>query len=121
EVAKTTPAEYRDRRQFSVAEYPELVDHCFFRQADGWPSLEDRCPVVPMTMSIALLVEAACALAPGKRVVGVEHVQAVRWLAVEPPVEADVRAALVEPDRVRVEIEGLAVGEVVFVEAYDQQ
>ncbi|MEJ7731312.1 MAG: hypothetical protein WKG00_19120 [Polyangiaceae bacterium] len=44
------PREAVLRRRISVETHPELVDHSFYRQPGGWPEMEDRYPVVPMTM-----------------------------------------------------------------------
>ena len=90
---------------------PYLLDHCFYRQPDGWPSHADRFPVVPMTMLLEVMADAARALVPGLPVVGFDDVRALRWLAVAPPVEVTIRASSLEPGadgavRVQVGIDG---------------
>jgi phosphopantetheinyl transferase len=80
------------------------MDHCFFRQAEGWPVLSDWYPVVPMTMCLAMMMEAALTLDPEWRVVEVTHVRAYRWLAVSPPVQVVIRAVVNERGRVQVSI-----------------
>ncbi|HEX3566262.1 MAG TPA: hypothetical protein VHU17_12895, partial [Acidimicrobiales bacterium] len=104
----------------SVETHPELLDHCFYRQPAGWPSVEDLFPVVPMTMLLEIMGRAAQELVPGTVIVGFDDVRALRWLAAAPPVDATIRSKLVqgEPDdegtvpgslwRVQVSIDGYA-------------
>jgi phosphopantetheinyl transferase (holo-ACP synthase) len=83
--------------RLSVNEMPYLTDHCFFRQPQGWPVLRDRFPVVPMTLSVQWVMEAAQAMlnASGleERVVGVTEVRASKWVEVEPALEVEVEAS----------------------------
>ncbi|WP_110180681.1 4'-phosphopantetheinyl transferase superfamily protein [Nocardioides solisilvae] len=87
------PSRHRSLR-LSVEEQPWWLDHAFFQQPDGWPDTEDTFPLVPMTGIVQLLVEEAEALVPGAVTVRVESVRAFKWLAVDPPVEVTVRAAV---------------------------
>jgi acyl transferase domain-containing protein len=105
-------------RVLSVAEMPALRDHCFFRQPDGWPSLADRYPVVPMTTLLSMMMEAATDLVPDRIAVRVEAVQALRWLAVAKPVPARFRTRYDGESRVHVSIEGFAEGTVVLADAF---
>lgn len=104
-------------RRLSVETLPELRDHTFFRQPEGWPVLSDRYPVVPMTAIVALMVEEAATLAPHKVAIAVEHVRAFRWLAVASPVDARFHLRR-EGDRVVVQIEGHAEATVQFADAF---
>jgi acyl transferase domain-containing protein/phosphopantetheinyl transferase len=111
------------RREFSVATEPYLLDHCFYRQPDGWPSHADRFPVVPMTMLLEVMADAARALFPELSVVGFDGVRALRWLAVAPPVEVTVRSGQVDPGqpgpvRVQVGIDGYAGATVLLDRGY---
>ncbi len=76
----------------SVETHPELLDHCFYRQPEGWPSVEDLFPVVPMTMLLEIMGRAAQELVPGTVVTGFDDVRALRWLAAAPPVETTIRS-----------------------------
>lgn len=76
----------------SVETDPQLLDHCFYRQPAGWPSVADRFPVVPMTMLLEVMATAARELEPSLSVIGFDDVRALRWLAVAPPVEVTIRA-----------------------------
>ncbi len=104
--APAPPESWSERRRLSVEAQPYLLDHCFYRQPDGWPEISDRFPVVPMTTSLAWLREAA------ERVMGpistLEDVLALRWIAVAPPVEANLRARRLGPDRAEVALDGYA-------------
>ncbi|MGH3998836.1 MAG: polyketide synthase dehydratase domain-containing protein, partial [Pseudonocardiaceae bacterium] len=60
-----------------------LRDHTFGRAvSQGDPSLLGL-PVVPFTVSIELLAEAAATLCPGHVVVGARHVRAHQWIALD--------------------------------------
>lgn len=89
-----TPTVWSRRRTFSVHTDPSLRDHAFFPQPAGWPVDSDWRPVVPMTMSVQTMLESAEAAYPGFVAVELREVRAFRWLAVEPPVEVELR---VEP------------------------
>ena len=114
----------------SVETHPELLDHCFYRQPAGWPSVEDLFPVVPMTMLLDIMGRAARELVPGTVVVGFDDVRALRWLAAAPAVETVIRTKLVpaEPDdagtgsesgwRVQVSIDGYAKTTVLLGRGY---
>ncbi|MGE0134128.1 MAG: beta-ketoacyl synthase N-terminal-like domain-containing protein [Dehalococcoidia bacterium] len=118
--AAATPAllERTERRVFSVDTFPELRDHCLYHQPPGWPVLEDHAPSAPMTMSVALMREAAEALLPGKLAIAVERVVASSWLRVEPPVEAEITARQIDQERVRVTVGQYAEGTVVMGDQY---
>ncbi|MGP8005913.1 MAG: 4'-phosphopantetheinyl transferase superfamily protein [Acidimicrobiales bacterium] len=121
--AAPEPVTSVSRRVFSVETDPQLLDHCFYRQPDGWPSHADRFPVVPMTMLLEVMADAARALVPDLPVVGFDDVRALRWLAVAPPVEVTVRAGLMEatpggPMRVQVGIDGYAGATVLLDRGY---
>jgi len=111
------------RRVFSVEHDPYLLDHCFYRQPAGWSSHADRFPVVPMTMLLEVMADAARDLVPGLPVVGFDDVRALRWLAVAPPVEVTIRASLLEAGadgavRVQVGIDGYSGATVVLDHGY---
>ena len=89
-----------------VEAFPWLVDHCFYRQPDGWNDLSDRFPVLPMTTMVELLGQAASRLAPDLAVTRIENVRAMRWLAGAPPTRAVLTAKRVTSDRVDAAIEG---------------
>ena len=111
------PRDITIRRTLSVSSDPALLDHCFFRQPPRWPGVADRYPVVPMTMSVAMMLAAAREVAPGVPI-AVERVRAAKWLAVEPPVEATIRATFDGASRVSVAIAGHIEATVVMAPGY---
>ena len=87
------PTRWVHQRRLSVIDVPALIDHSFFPQAPGWPVVSDLDPVVPMTMTLAMLCEAAVRARPGSVVVEVEQLKAMRWLRVEPAVSVEIVVA----------------------------
>jgi phosphopantetheine--protein transferase-like protein len=97
---------------------PYLVDHCFYRQPDGWPEPADRYPVVPLTTVLELMADAARAVSPGRTVVGVRDVKAMRWLAVAPPVTISTSTTMHPDGNVTVLLDGYARGTVLLGDDY---
>ncbi|MBT2508406.1 polyketide synthase dehydratase domain-containing protein [Streptomyces sp. ISL-98] len=114
----TAPQAHRTRRQLSLETMPYVRDHCVYLQPDTWPEPSDRFPVVPMTTLLELAADAARQLVPGRTVAGFDDVRALRWLAVAPPVDAEINAVRGPSDsgRVRVEIAGCATVTVVLAD-----
>jgi 3-oxoacyl-(acyl-carrier-protein) synthase/phosphopantetheinyl transferase/malonyl CoA-acyl carrier protein transacylase len=105
-------------RILSLKTMPELTDHCFFRQPDGWPELADRYPVVPLTTMLELMADAARALVPGRTVIGLKDVRAVRWLAIAPPVNVTTNASLNPDGNVTVVLDDYARATVLLDDGY---
>lgn len=116
--ARAMPTELTLTRELSAALEPALLDHCFYRQPPSWPTVSDRYPVVPMTMTIGMLIAAAEALVPDAIAIAVEDVRAMRWVAVEPKISVDLQAKLREPNLVDVELPGYARATVRFAPVY---
>jgi phosphopantetheinyl transferase len=114
----SVPRQSSTTQTFSLTTMPYLADHCFYRQPDGWPELTDRYPVVPLTTIFELMADAARALSPGRTVIGIRDVQALRWLAVAPPVTITTTASLDAGGNVTVVLEGYARGTVLLAENY---
>jgi acyl transferase domain-containing protein/phosphopantetheinyl transferase len=94
EVPPAAPA--GPRRQvstsvLSIQDAPYLVDHCLLQAPDTAP-VGERFPIVPMTGTVALIVDAAAALVPERTVIGVRGVRALRPLAVDPPITLHIEA-----------------------------
>ncbi len=85
--AKSRPSSLAIKRTLSVDQVPALIDHCFYRQPPSWTAVSDRYPVVPMTMTIGMMIDAARELRPDLVPIAVEEIRALRWLAVSPPIE----------------------------------
>jgi 3-oxoacyl-(acyl-carrier-protein) synthase/malonyl CoA-acyl carrier protein transacylase/phosphopantetheinyl transferase len=112
------PTDLTTTRALSVATDPYLHDHCFYRQPPDWPIVSDHYPVVPMTMTIGMLIAAAHKLCPDLVPIAVEEIRALRWLAVEPPVEISMQAKLRTPGLVDVDLPGYSRATVRFAAAY---
>ncbi|ACU36432.1 type I polyketide synthase [Actinosynnema mirum] len=106
------PADVPTSIRFDLATMPHLIDHCFFRQREGWPDDADRWPVVPATTVITHLMELAERAAPGKRAVAVHDVRLLQWIVAEPATEVAVRVEPLSPNRIRVVLEGCSQAEV---------
>jgi malonyl CoA-acyl carrier protein transacylase/phosphopantetheinyl transferase (holo-ACP synthase) len=111
------------QQRFALDVEPAWADHALFRQPEGWRYAEDRFPLVPMTGIIEILMESASKLHPDLVPVAVEDVAAYRYLVVDPPTEATVRAATVGHGaagsvRVKVSIDGHARATVVLACGY---
>jgi phosphopantetheinyl transferase len=124
--ARTRPQRLVIRRALSPEVEPALLDHCFYRQPAAWPTVSDRYPVVPMTMTIGMMIDAARQLAPELVPIAVEDVRAYRWLAVAPAVEIELRVAARGPAghdshwRVDVEVPGYSRSTVVLAARYPE-
>jgi acyl transferase domain-containing protein/phosphopantetheinyl transferase len=79
-------------RLLSIAADPYLVDHALLQAPSDAPAGESF-PIVPMTGTIALLIDAAAALVPERTVIGVRGIRALRPLAVDPPITLHLEAA----------------------------
>ncbi|MDQ3761217.1 MAG: polyketide synthase dehydratase domain-containing protein [Actinomycetota bacterium] len=108
----------RTTRVLSLNTMPYLIDHGLVRQPADWPEAADRYPVVPLTTMLELMAEAARDLVPGRTVAGIRDVQAVRFLAVAPPVTVTIDAALDADGNVAVVIDGYARGTVLLADDY---
>ena len=97
---------------------PYLLDHCFYRQADGWDDVADRFPVVPMTTMLELMMDRARPLAGERVIVGLRKVRAMRWLAITEPVTLNITASVNADGDVDVVLEGFARGTVVLADRY---
>jgi acyl transferase domain-containing protein/phosphopantetheinyl transferase len=115
------PTEALTRRVISLETDPLLLDHSFFPQPENWPIPSDRFPLVPMTMSIEMILDAARALCPDKVAIKIERVRAWRWMQIEEPIEVEISAKLAEPDLVKVSIDGYIEGSVRFADSYEEQ
>lgn len=95
EPATAPPAprhlEVRLRRTLDInTTIPEVADHELYPQRPGWPVAADRHPVVPLTMAVMLVREAAEAELPGLVVSEVRAVQAYNWLVVASPCTVEI-------------------------------
>lgn len=81
-------------------------DHELYPQRPGWPVASDRHPVVPLTMEVMLVREAAEEVLPQLKVIEVEQIQAYRWLAVAEPLDVEIRLQGLDATTIEAEIVG---------------
>lgn len=91
------PTTHTSHLTLSVRTMPDLWDHTFFHQPPGWTNPADFHPVVPMTLLIRLMMDAAEQVVPGRVAVSVRDVEAFKWLVVEPERELTLTARLLPP------------------------
>lgn len=70
-------------RRLDLEEDLFLADHTFGRQVSETDEALLALPVVPFTISMELLAEAALALLPGHVVIGMRNIRAYQWIALE--------------------------------------
>lgn len=87
------PANFTRPLTVSLHHAPYLTDHSLMRQKPGWPQMEDLEPVIPMTMTLDLLAEAAAAAAPRKQVLQLNDVQVFQWMSVATPFNAVINGS----------------------------
>ncbi len=102
--AAPSPPIVRKRVRLSLETCPWLMDHSFYSLPPDWPDPRDGYPLAPLTMSVAMMMDAAREAAPGLLPVGIESVRARRWIAVDDPVEPEIVAEFDGAERVRVAI-----------------
>ena len=73
-----------------------LADHCLLGSADLEPA-SARVPILPLTMGLELMAQAAAGLAPGLGLIGFENAVASRWIA------------LADRDRLALEVTGTRI------------
>ncbi|MFJ5264829.1 beta-ketoacyl synthase N-terminal-like domain-containing protein [Streptomyces sp. NPDC088387] len=96
----TPPApDHRTTVHVSTDSMPYLLDHCFFPQRPGWPSVADRWPVVPATTIVQHMMDAAEQASEGLRAVAVHHARFDQWLTATPPTDIPVTVSPSGPDR----------------------
>ncbi|HEY7309498.1 MAG TPA: beta-ketoacyl synthase N-terminal-like domain-containing protein [Gemmataceae bacterium] len=76
-------------RTLTLAEDLYLQDHLFI-YAESKP-LHERLPILPLTMSLEFVAEAASLLSPGLGLIGFENVRGQRWIGLLDCEQADIR------------------------------
>jgi len=87
----TGPRHHTSTTVLSIDAAPHLVDHCLLQAPQAAP-VGERFPIVPMTGTVALIMDAAAALVPERTVIGVRGIRALRPLAVDPPITLHIEA-----------------------------
>ncbi|WP_433716054.1 beta-ketoacyl synthase N-terminal-like domain-containing protein [Nocardia sp. CA-084685] len=119
------PTEVTISQVCSLETMPELVDHSLAAVPAGWPDPSDAFPVVPLTVMLEMMADAARTLFPDRVLVGWAKVRAVRWLVAAPPTTVTIHAkadghGTDGVERVTVRIEGHASGTVLLAASYSE-
>jgi acyl transferase domain-containing protein/phosphopantetheinyl transferase len=78
------PGEELDAQSdFDLAEHRFLTDHAFSRQVSVTNTGLTGLPVVPLTVTMELMAEAAALLMPGQHLIGMRDVRGYRWLTLD--------------------------------------
>ncbi|NJN19076.1 MAG: acyltransferase domain-containing protein [Oscillochloris sp.] len=88
----------------SLETFPFLRDHTLGRLASGDSQLTGL-PVMPLTMSMEVLAEAAAQLLPASRLVGMREVRTRRWIACDEAAKLLVSASITGPQTVHAAIQ----------------
>src|ERR1700737_3900863 len=83
------PRQTRYTWTLSLDQLPFVIDHCLIRQPADWPILSDRQPVVPLTTTFELMRDVARRLVPARTQIGLRKVSALRWLALDAPLDLE--------------------------------
>ena len=70
-------------REFDLAEDLFLMDHTLGREISVIDSRLTGLPIMPLTVSLEILAEAASKLLPDKVLIGMKEVRAYKWIAFE--------------------------------------
>ncbi len=99
----------------SIEQYPELLDHALMRQAKGWQSIEDKVPVVPLTMMVALLSDTAKKIVPAREIRQIQNVHVMQWMYVAQPLSLFVDCVWSDADILSMKIEHYVQATICFV------
>ncbi|HEY3990770.1 MAG TPA: acyltransferase domain-containing protein [Acidobacteriaceae bacterium] len=112
------PRQTRYTWTLSLDQLPFVIDHCLIRQPADWPILSDRQPVVPLTTTFELMRDVARRLVPERTPIALRKVSALRWLALDAPLELDVTATFDGRESVEVDLGGYAQATVIVRDQY---
>lgn len=97
--------------------HPFLADHALFAQPEGAPPVTTY-PVIPMTMLVQWMIDAATEVAGDRVVVGLDEVVALRWTVVEPAADLRTVVERLDDDRLSVSVEGYAQATAVLADTW---
>ena len=112
------PRQTRYTWTLSLDQLPFVIDHCLIRQPADWPILSDRQPVVPLTTTFELMRDVARRLVPERTPIALRKVSALRWLALDAPLDLEVTATFDGRESVEVDLGGYARATVIVRDQY---
>jgi malonyl CoA-acyl carrier protein transacylase/phosphopantetheinyl transferase len=102
----------------SLDELPFVIDHCLVRQPPDWPTLSDCQPVLPLTTTFELMRDVARRLVPERTPIALRKVVARRWLALDVPLQLEVKATFDGRESIEVDLGGYAQATVIVRDRY---
>lgn len=104
EVLELVPG-VRARSIYRVAIEPIFEHHSLGRDISNEDPELTGLAIIPLTVSVEILAEAACVLEPGKVVVEMRNMRSQRWVMLEPPFPTlEMTAEQIEPGVVHVKM-----------------
>jgi malonyl CoA-acyl carrier protein transacylase/phosphopantetheinyl transferase len=116
--AQLEPRQTRYTWTLSLDQLPFVTDHCLVRQPADWPTLSDRQPVIPLTTTFELMRDIAHRLVPERTPVALRNVAALRWLALDTPLDLEVTATFDGRESVEIDLGGYAKATVIVRDRY---
>ena len=101
-----------------LKDHPYIIDHSLFKQPKHWTVIEDICPVIPMTMTFELLIEAAHKQNLNKKVLRLGPVSVFQWMKVFKPFHHTIEGTWKTENLISLKIKNFANGEVTLGDAY---
>jgi acyl transferase domain-containing protein/phosphopantetheinyl transferase len=105
---------FEEPLQLLLEDHPYLLDHAIVCQPKDWHCQEDLNPVVPFSMTIELLAEAAIRREPDRKIVKIAKITAYQWIGLERPFNGTIKGTWKTPDFLEVSLEGYAKAEIHF-------
>ncbi|MGA1876388.1 MAG: polyketide synthase dehydratase domain-containing protein, partial [bacterium] len=99
-------------REVNLQEDLFLEDHRFGQHISELDSSLGALPVIPLTVSLEIMAEAASLLMPGQKLIRVEKVSASQWICLEEeePITLQITAEVLSQGKVQVRIQNLGRG-----------
>jgi len=119
-VKEGLPLNFEEDFLLKFEDHPYLVDHSIVRQPEGWPYPEDLNPVVPFAMTIELLAETALDHAPGRKLLAIRNILALKWIGLEKPFHGTMKGTWKDSDHLTLELIGHAKAEIVLGDAWPE-
>jgi 3-oxoacyl-(acyl-carrier-protein) synthase/phosphopantetheinyl transferase len=109
---------FEEKLNIDLKNYPYIIDHSLFRQPKNWKVVEDLCPVIPMTMTFELLIEAAHKQNLNKKVLRLGPVSVFQWMKVYKPFQHTIEGTWKTENVVSLKIKNFANGDVTLGDTF---
>ncbi len=119
-VTKKEGKTFEEPLYVSLENHSYVIDHSLFRQPKQWPHLEDLNPVIPMTMTFELLIEAAHKQDSTKKVLQLGPVSVFQWMKVHKPFEQIINGTWKSKNTIVLGIKNYASAEVTLGHSYPE-